>query len=311
MKYHFIVNSKASSGKGRKIWKQVHRILEEENADYLAYFPKSKRETVALVRKLTSQGDCHLVVVGGDGTLNLVLQGIRSFEHTRLSCIRAGSGNDFAKNMNLEKDLQKSLSHLLHHPEERILDYGVETLFPADDDHKEPLKRRFLISSGVGYDADICYEASKSRLKTALNHLNLGKAVYFLIGMKLIFTKKCSKAVLKVDDQNPQLIPELFFLTGMIHPCEGGGFAFCPDASCTDGMLDLCLVESMSKSKLMLAVCLVFFRRHNLLKKIHGFQCRKMTLILDNPQCFHHDGDTPFWIRRVDMECKKGLRFVE
>ena len=309
--YHFIINPTASSGKGKLIWKKVRKILQQENVTYTAHFPADQKSTVALVRKLTSGKECHLVVVGGDGTLNLVLQGIRSFEHTRFSCIRAGSGNDFAKNMSLEKDLQKSLHHLFHHPKETLLDYGILTLIPAGSSHPSPVHRRFLISSGVGYDADICHEASKSRLKSLLNHFNLGKVVYFVIGMKQIFLKKCSGAVLKIDDQNPKIIPGLFFLTGMIHPCEGGGFRFCPEADPSDGMLHLCLAESMSKAELFLAIGLIFFRKHYLLKNINGFICKKVTLILNKPEWFHHDGDAPFRIRKITMECRSGLRFVE
>lgn len=309
--YHFIINPKASSGKGKRIWRGVRKILVQEHIVYHAYFPAGKKETISLVKRLTSEDDCHLVVVGGDGTLDLVLQGITSFENTRLSCIRAGSGNDFARNMSLEKNLRKSLHHLFYHPEEMLLDYGVETLYPAEPLHSVPVHRRFLISSGIGYDADICREVANSRLKAFLNYFNAGKIVYFMIGMKQILLKKCKRAVLKIDDQNPSIIPGLFFLTGMIHPCEGGGFSFCPNADPYDGMLDLCLAEAMSKPELMLAIGLVFFKKHQLLKKIHGFRCKKMTLILHQPEWFHHDGETPFRIRRVDMECRSGLRFVK
>ena len=55
----------------------------------------------------------HIVVLGGDGTLNLVLNSIVDMEHTKLSCIRVGSGNDFARNVGVEKNPLKALQHLI------------------------------------------------------------------------------------------------------------------------------------------------------------------------------------------------------
>lgn len=50
-----------------------------------------------------NEEDINILVIGGDGTLNEVLNGIQEFDHTTLSCIQTGSGNDFARNMHLER----------------------------------------------------------------------------------------------------------------------------------------------------------------------------------------------------------------
>ncbi|MDO4337048.1 MAG: diacylglycerol kinase family protein [Eubacteriales bacterium] len=309
--YHFIINSAASSGKGAEVWQKAESILKRENAEYTAHFPKSGEHTDRLVRKLTetpSSEDCHLVVLGGDGTLNLVLQGIVSFEHTTLSCIRTGSGNDFAKDMGLERDLERALLHLLYDSQETMLDYGILTAYPTDD---SPVQKRFLISSGVGYDADICEEVSRSRLKKVMNRLHLGKLVYVCIGIRQIFTRKTCRAVLRLEGQEKRYISGLFFLVGMIHPYEGGGVPFCPEADPADGYLDLCVVEGMAKWKLLLAVIFVYLKKHYLFRGVTAFRCRSLTLTLDKPQWFHMDGETPFKIRKISMECKSGLRFVQ
>lgn len=309
--YHFIINPAASSGKGTGVWQKAENILKRENAEYTAHFPESGEHTVKLVRKLTgisSSEDCHLVILGGDGTLNLVLQGIVSFEHTTLSCIRTGSGNDFAKDMGLEKNLEKALLHLLYDSQETMLDYGILTAYPTD---ASPVQKRFLISSGVGYDADICEEVSRSRLKKVMNRVHLGKLVYVCIGIKQIFTRKTCRAVLSLDDRKSRYISSLFFGVAMIHCYEGGGVPFCPEADPKDGLLDLCVVEGMAKWKLLLAVIFVYLRKHYLFRRVTAFRCRKLTLTLDKPQWFHMDGETPFKIRKISMECKSGLRFLQ
>lgn len=305
--YHIITNPKASSGKGVKILEQIKKILKKENIIYKGYSLKSAEETTELVRKLTASGreeECHIVVLGGDGTLNAVINGIVDFEHTTLSCIRTGSGNDFARNVGVAKNAAKAIRHLIYDTEEMTLDYGVATYMAENESHQ----RRFIISSGVGYDADICEEVAHSRLKKVLNRVGLGKLVYVLIGIKQIFTRINAGAVVRLDDEEYD-IPALFFTVGMIHEKEGGGVPFCPEANPTDGLLDVCLVKSMPKWKLLLAVTMVYMKKHFLFQNITAHRCKKMQVELREPQWFHIDGETSCKIAQIQMECRTGLRF--
>ena len=307
-KYHFNVNAAASSGAGYRTGKIVEKILEEESIVYSVYFQKDERETEALTRKLTwtSWENCHLIILGGDGTLNAVLQGIECFEYTGISCIRTASGNDFARNMHITKDVRKALLHILYHPKEKILDYGELYLQMDADDNGD--RRRFIISSGIGYDADICEEVSRSRLKSIMNRIHMGKLVYVLIGIKQILTRQSGKALIQIDDNKPIKVSGMFFTVAMIHPCEGGGVPFCPQADPADGRFDICLVKAMPKWNLFLAVMLGYIRKHYMLREVTGYRGRKLTIKTENPEWFHMDGETPCRVRRLTLECKTGLR---
>ena len=209
--YQIIVNPTSSSGKGMEAWEEIKAILNRRNVTYEVHMLQNAGEATQVVRGLTADGnEANILVVGGDGTLNEVLNGIQDFDHTKVSCIQTGSGNDFARNMHLEKNVERAIMHLLEQPEEIALDYGEVTVRVdgtgdarmdsrqrgVDGDDKDACrdsavrKKRFLISSGVGYDANICEEVSRSRLKAVLNKIHLGKLVYVLIGVKQIFAKK-------------------------------------------------------------------------------------------------------------------------
>lgn len=333
--YHFIINPASSSGKGLRIWNRVEVILKEEKIIYEAHILQNAEEVTKLVGKLTDKGllqteltslhnvdeaaatqevqECHLVVLGGDGTLNAVLNGIQSFEHTILSCIRTGSGNDFARNMGIDKNTRQALQGILYHKEEIILDYGeitYQTEGSMADNGLLPQKKRFIISSGVGYDADICEEVSRSKLKAVLNKVHLGKLVYVAIGIKQIFTRKPADAVIYMDEEKAVSVSNLFFVVGMIHEREGGGVPFCPQADPVDGLLDICLVKDMPKWKLLTAVILVYIKRHFIFHNITGHRCKKIRIRMEEPQRFHMDGETPCRITEVLWECKQGLRFL-
>ncbi len=303
-RFEILINPSASSGRGKRVWKKVKRELDARGVPYRKHVLKAPGEATLLVRDLTKnlKEDCHLLVLGGDGTLNEVLNGIADFKHVVLSCIRTGSGNDFAGNVDVEKDALKALEQLLDHPMEISLDYGE-----IRADEHEP--RRFLISCGMGYDADICEEVSRSRLKKVLNRFGLGKLVYLVIGIKQIFTRDNANAILYVDDQKPIHVRNLFFLVGMQHPREGGGVPFCPEADPTDGKLDFCLVRDMPKWKLLLAVALVYGKKHLLFRNITTYRCKTMRLVATKPQWVHLDGETPYQAKEVLWVCKGRIRF--
>lgn len=326
--YQIIVNPTSSSGKGMEAWKKIKAILDRRNVTYNVHVLQKPGEAIEIVKKLTEENysdidetaamdesvvtvqendeDTNILVVGGDGTLNEVLNGIQDFEHTTLACIQTGSGNDFARNMHLEKNVEQAITHLLEQSEEIALDYGEVTT-----NHPGSSAKRFLISSGVGYDANICEEVSRSRLKTVLNKIHLGKLVYVLIGVKQIFAKKTVRAKLYLDDAPMMKLSELFFVVGMNHMYEGGGIPFCPSADPTDGKLDVCLVKGMSRLKLLLAVVLVYFKKHLLFKDITNHRCTKMRLVTETPQWIHMDGETPYQVSEVTWESKGKLRFVK
>ena len=303
-RFEILINPSASSGRGKRVWKKVKRELDARGVPYRKHLLKAPGEATLLVRDLTKNltADCHVLVLGGDGTLNEVLNGIQDFDHTVLSCIRTGSGNDFAANVSVEKDPVKALSQLLDSPMETRLDFG---LIRAD----EHPPRRFLISCGMGYDAEICEEVSRSRLKKVLNKIHLGKLVYLMIGLKQIFTRKAVNARLYLDDREPMQIRDLFFVVGMEHPCEGGGVPFCPEADATDGQMDLCVVRDMPKLKLLLAVGLVYIKKHLILHGVNCHRCKTMRLVADEPQWVHLDGETPYKAREVLWINRGKVRF--
>ena len=306
VQYEILINPSASFGRGMRVWREVKHILDSHKISYRKHILKAPgvatKITASLTGALSEDRECHILVLGGYGTLNEVLNGIQDFQHTVISCLQTGSGNDFARNAGVQKDAKKAVTELLDHPMEVSLDYGITY---AED----RLPRRFLISCGAGYDADICEEVSRSKLKKVLNCFGLGKLVYVIIGIKQIFTREDSPAKLYLDDKPPISMNKLFFVVGMQHMCEGGGVPFCPDADPTDGKLDVCLVRDLPKWKLLLGVTLVYGKKHLLLHNVDCYQCKTLRLVAEKPQQIHLDGETPYKAKEILWICKGHVRF--
>lgn len=317
--YHILVNPVSSSGKGKEIWDRIQKILVEKQVAFEPHVLDHKGAATEITRELTkvdyelgeNPEEVHILVLGGDGTLNEVLNGIEDFSRTKLSCIKTGSGNDFARNMKLISNQEEALLQLLLHPEEVVLDYGIISAKGSDGNEEKEVSKRFLISCGVGYDADICAEVEKSKLKKILNKVKLGKLVYVLIGIKQVFTRENTRAKLYFDEEKAMKIQNLFFVVGMQHEFEGGGVPFCPKANPTDGFLDVCLVRDLPKWKILIAIMLVYIRKHFWFKTVTAHTCKKLRVVTEQPQWFHTDGETSFQVTEVAWESKHGLRFVK
>lgn len=117
--YYFIINPNSSSGKGLLIWKSIEPVLKERNVDYHPFFTKDRESTAHLVKRLcTEKAPATIVAVGGDGTVNDVLNGLANFENITFGYIPSGSGNDLARGPSSGNGSRKSAgAHPLPHPD--------------------------------------------------------------------------------------------------------------------------------------------------------------------------------------------------
>lgn len=307
--YHFIVNRESSGGACLRKWEEAEQYLNRQQIPYAVHFPENEEETTEIVRELSGPDGPgnHLIIIGGDGTLNAALQGIVSMEKTRFSCLAGGSANDFARDMDLSHDTEEALDAILHNPQECSLDYGEMICRRGKDE--PPFRHRFLISSGIGYDAHICAIAGKSVLKRLLGRLGLGGLIYVSIGIYLMFTGRYGRARIRIDSGEEYEIP-LFVFAAMIHKYEGGGIAFCPAADPADGWLDLCIVRKMPLLRTLRAFLLVLKENHGRLPEVDIIRCKSAQVRTSRPEWFHMDGETPFQTNEIRYTVKNGLRFI-
>ena len=144
--YYFIVNPKASSGVGLKKWKALAVLLKKNKLPYQVFFTDGAGSATLHARVITSRKEeVMLVAVGGDGTANEVLNGICDFTRTTFGYVPTGSSNDLARAMNLPSEPEEAIKLLLHPEAVRHVNVGFVTSGNSS--------RRFLVSSGIGFDA--------------------------------------------------------------------------------------------------------------------------------------------------------------
>lgn len=306
--YYFIVNPNSRCGEGARIWKKLERQLNHDRVDYKVYLTRETGEARTIAKKLTEgcREPLVIVAVGGDGTINEIVDGLAFCGPVTMGLIPAGSGNDLARSLKLPRSPRRCLKKILRPKYHKLLDYGVLTY---GDDHMN--HRRFMVSSGIGLDAAVCHNMLYSKAKLFLNHLHLNHISYVVIGIKQLILAKPSKGYLLLDGVKKIEFNYIYFISAHIHPYEGGGFKFAPEADCSDGKLEVCVVSHQSRRKLLPILASALSGKHKRFKGMRCFACQEVSIHLDKPMAVHADGESCLSQQELHIRCiQKKIRMI-
>ena len=297
--YHFIVNIHGGSGKAFLKWNKIRALLNERKVDFKVRVPQAVGDASRIAREISelSEEDIRIVVVGGDGTINEVLNGITDFARVKLGLIPTGSGNDFTRGLKLPRhNPKKAVDILLNSKGDKKIDLGKSTVLSTGD------SRIFGISSGFGLDAIVGTGINEAKIKKILNWVHLGKLSYAFLTIQTLFTMKTYSASLKFDDEAPLFFNKLIFLAAMNFKAEGGGVPMAPKARGDDGELSICMAAGVPK-------ILTFFKFPLLCLGLHGHSkgfclrnCRTLVLESDSKSILHTDGEFVGNVDKVKFE---------
>lgn len=298
MLFHVIVNPAGASGKTRRLWKRLEPIFKESGQAYAVHYSSEEHGIEEICRELeeglkkkhgktVSSGDQKeaLVILGGDGSVNEAINGLKDPGAFLFGHIPAGSGNDLVRDMDLPKSPSDIGRCILKGKILRNSDIGEVKYLDTGE------KRRFLISCGIGFDAAICEMSLRSKYKDALNRIGLGGLIYLFSAFRLINSQVAGNADLILDGIQKVHYERLLLLACMNHRHEGGGFQFAPAASFQDGILNLCTADPGSNLYFYLAFPFARFGKHLGLKYIHALKGSRIEVKTQYPMWVHTDGE--------------------
>lgn len=286
--YNFIVNPNAGSGRGMNLWKVMARYMDNHNIEYEAFLTEGTGDARSIARKLTDgvREPRYIIVVGGDGTMNEVLDGVSFHAPLSLGYIPAGSGNDLARSLHMPRSVIKCLKKQLTPRHFTMIDYGVLSYGEQELSH-----RRFLVSAGIGYDAAVCQEALTSRCRQRLSRMGLGRLSYIILGIRQFFRCKSFKGYIVLDGVKKVEFNNILFISCHIQPSEGGGFLFAPKADGCDGKMNICVVSHATRTKLIPVLLSAFAGRRGRQKGVRNFECREIAIHTEAALPVHADGE--------------------
>ena len=313
--FHVIVNPSSSSGRGKSKWDKLEKRFRQSGVSYKVHISSRFNTIEKICADLTSgDEDCNLVILGGDGTMNAVVNGIKNFEHTKVGFIQTGSGNDLIKGIGINKHQDELIDSILrgevvrtcdigrvtYHNQSSVLDpFTHRTMAPsccrdrAPDGSISPdpsSVRLFNISAGIGFDAAVCQRADGSSLKTLLNRIRMGKLVYITEAIHMILASPMVNMKITCDGVEKKY-PNTLFAVVMNTCYEGGGFKFCPDAVNNDGILGLCGAGDLNRMNFFRIFPTAYDGNHLKFKGLFSDQGKRFTIRSRMPLWVHTDGE--------------------
>ena len=281
MDVHFIINEQAGDGKGAKLWASLRK-----NISYLSHLTERRNHAEELAQQLAKQTTVSLllIVIGGDGTIHEVLNGVAGYPHVTVGIMKAGSGNDFARTFPAFNSLQEVESYLARKRANRkAVDLGSVRL---SDSHQ----RYFASSCGFGLDADISLAVGQSTIKKTLNKWRLGSIVYALTVARSLLAFKPFNVKIQMDSDT-RIFENVWMITVSNQKYYGGGMKISPHSICNDGEFELTVIHSISVLKFLAVFLTVFNGSHTKLKGVSTYKNNKFIIRTDRVIGCHTDGE--------------------
>ena len=269
-----IVNSR--SKKSLIELKKIERVLNDKKLPYRVLKTSKNTNAKDLMNEI-HEGE--LIVIGGDGTINEV---INNYHGKEIIYLAYGSGNDLARSIEFKKDIE--ISRLLE--SKRFIEYDVGVV---ND-------RKFCSGFDIGFNADIIKRANGSKLKKYL-----GKYIYLLQGVIGILMLKKYKAKISWDS-GEITTDKLYLLNAMIQPYEGGGIKFAPNATGQDGKLHIMIMENMSLATFVYNYLCLLLKKHNKMRKVKQITTDRLA-IKTNQRYFQIDGELINNTEQLNVGC--------
>lgn len=247
---YVIVNPASARGQTRQRWSHIEALLRHHTDHIEIAWTQAPGHAIELARAAATRKVGTVVCVGGDGTVNDVVNGLMQVgsvddAHSRpqLALIPQGTGTDFARSIGLHKQLPKA-AQVAAGGQAQCIDIGhIRCAAHAG----APASRQYFINvAGLGFDAEGVQLLAKKGKRA-------GTIAYFTMVLELLRTYK--NKTLRVQIHTPS---KTHTLTGRFNSVIagnaryfGGGMKVAPEADHSDGLLDVIVVGDMAPSAFM------------------------------------------------------------
>jgi len=265
--YYFIVNPVSGRGRARNIAGKLKNLLKQNNVAYQMVQTRAPWHAAELAEQAVGKFPV-VVVVGGDGTFNEVLNGVFG-KKISIGLIPVGSGNDFVRSTDIPFDPEQALKKLLNGQPRRI-DVGK-----AND-------RYFHNGLGIGFDAWTVH--------TSLNVRFLrGNAMYLYAVLRTLRFYKPNPVNIKM---NGRVLQKDYFMISIGNGGSmGGGFKLTPDAKIDDNVLDVCLIQNMPTVSILKNLIKVYSGKHKDDPRVSILQTERLEITSEKGFALHADGE--------------------
>ncbi|MBW1605436.1 diacylglycerol kinase family protein [Lactobacillus sp. Sy-1] len=281
-RYLIIINPTADRGKSKQKWQSIKETLDAGKINYQYRITEYHNHARLITEQYTKdysnnhQFNNVLLVIGGDGTLNQVISGQKNailqnhqLEEFPIALVPTGRNNNFALEMGIDRDWQRSLNHALS--SSNVLDVNIG--FYLNNFNKR--YHFFLNNMGIGFESNLLSSKSKHRWKWIQNHFKRIRRFWrILVNLYAIKEFPLYMSVNGKRDQFARVVWVCIYNT----PYFDNNKKLMPNANVKSPSLAVLIMENKNILLVTWAILLMFIGKRPHLKSVHQFECNSLKI---------------------------------
>ena len=283
-----ICNPASGSGAGRAVLERLRHTLDREKLPYTSEITARRGDAARLARAAVLSGCGAVFVIGGDGTLFEVVNGLMdpASEGTLLrpevavGLVQTGRGSDFGRSVGIPSDIDAAFARLLAGRTQRIdLGHVHYRSFRG-----EVRSRYFANAAGLGFDAEVTLRANSA------SHA-LGSTIPYLSSLFATLGTYRNKRMRIETDALPEWQGRVNSIVVANGQYFGGGMRIAPNAEVADGSLDVVVLGDLGKLDLVRNVPRVYDGSHLTHPKVRSFSAMRVQASSPDRVLLQADGE--------------------
>ena len=275
----FIINPISGHGQKKIVEKSIEQYLSSKFKLNIQY-TKAPKHAIELSRTASKSSDI-IVAVGGDGSIHEVAQPLVD-SRTILGIIPMGSGNGLARHLEIPLNIKKAIELInqQYYQEIDLLDFG--------DVYG-------LNVSGIGFDAHIAHQFSKSKKR--------GFFSYVKISFKEFIKYKAQEYTIKIDHNDS--FKTNAFLISLANSSQFGNNAYiAPEAKINDGIFELIILSELKKIIAPSIGLKLFTKKIDSSKYVNIIKSKNISIKSTSDFAFHIDGENMGLRKEINVKIK-------
>jgi diacylglycerol kinase (ATP) len=279
----FVVNPASGNGAAGRRWPEVRERAAERGLQGDARLTSAPGHAAELAERAVGDGAGLIVVVGGDGTLNEVVNGLlrTSRRDVELALVPSGTGDDFARSFRIPGDVGGALA-IAGGASVRTLDLGRARFVGHDGAEAE---RYFANFAGAGISGAIARRGAETSRRLG------ARLAYFWATVAVFSRWKIVEMTVQADDERRRgRMNEVFIANGGY---AAGGMRVAPEADTGDGLLETVLIGDFSKPEFVITFPKIYRGTHVAHRKVEVLRARQIAVEAAVPLPLVLDGEQP------------------
>jgi diacylglycerol kinase (ATP) len=257
LKTSLLINPSSAGGRALESKKKIESCLNEFGIEYIISITKNLKHMLETIKSNLSSGFDNFIAVGGDGTLHHMVNMLAE-SNKRVGIIPLGSGNDISANLGIPSGIE-DCCRIIKQGKIKNLDLGI-----IND------KYYYICIAGAGFDSEVTDLANSTRFPLK------GSSKYTYAVYKTLVTFRSKEFTFYYDGKVKKFNGMMIAASNM--PSYGGGMKITPDASPSDGLLDICIIKKMSKFHFIKVFPKVFQGKHTDDPHVEIFRTSKISI---------------------------------